>query len=261
MRELKPYTKSARLTEIYSTGMQFSFVSPNDEICHNWVLCKDFLTDTVWATVNQQKASIYGFSYSPETNPPISLNPVKLVVRDKQVSDTKFDEEMRQCLHFLNAVERKLKFAPSTLEQVSNGEKYPLWMFICDKRWIHAPPMISMLTLYIRAGRHYKEGTFNQALKYFKTLNTHDSRYIDASKPLRLLIMKKGISIFNDKMEDNYPSDSSISVMHNSCGIVNGKNSKIKGWDFSEIDKPKPKPKSKRKTVKVPMTLNQVLIT
>ena len=48
MTQIKAHSKQGGLSEIYSTGLQFSFVSPNDEMCHAWVLCKDFLTDRRW---------------------------------------------------------------------------------------------------------------------------------------------------------------------------------------------------------------------
>lgn len=266
MRTVKPYDKNGHLCEIYSTGFQLAFASPDLEQCHDWVLCKDFLTDVVWAQLNQSSASIYGFRYQYKNNPVISIDPVLMLARNKQVKNGIFDKCIVNSTKFMNMLETKLKFTLCKSEKVEfkiEESSYSVWMFTLDPRWLHAPPMVSLLSLMMRVGCHYNgSGYLASALRKFKksviarrdglTKDSdnelekiedfkalyNDANYLRKSYALRTLIIQKGISIFKPEMKDNYPSNVDIHTIHNNWGIVEARNcEQLKTlWDFSGLE-------------------------
>ena len=253
MQEVKKFSKNKGLCEIYSTGFQLAFVSDKFEQAHQWVLCKDFMTDVIWAGIHKQSVAIYGFEYKPSSYPAISKNPVRIVVRNKQEKDDAFDKKIQQSHEFLSILEAKLNFEQSTLEKVEHGDGGSVWMFNVDKQWIHASPLFSMLTLFMRVGCYYEgQGKINDAIRKFKTVSHNDARYLKQSRSMRHLIMKKGIAIFAPKMEDNYPSED-VHTVHDRWGIVNSKSchSFKTLWDLTELEtvvKKKTKKKVAKKT-------------
>jgi len=245
LKTIQPFNEKQFLCEIYNVGFQLSFVSKDLKQCHPWVLCKDFLTDAVWATMHQSRVGIYGFSYDTKIHPPISLNPVLLMVRNTQVTEKTFAESIQNSCKFLNKIERKLKFKKAKVENVILEKKTNCWLFTLDKRWLHASPMISLLSLFMRVGLKYNpELNFNSFIRSVKhdeiqvgkNGTKNDKKYLKQSRKFRLLILKNGIKIFKTKMKDNYPT-SDIHTIHNCWGIVSA--SKLKQfqtlWDLKEL--------------------------
>ena len=181
------------------------------------------MTDVLWATVNQEYVEIYGFEYDPRVHPSISIDPVYVVVRNKEVEDAKFDKQIQQSCEFLHILEARLKFEPATVEKVEHPNGGSVWMFTVDKRWIHASPLFSMLSLFLRVGCYYTGGgKLNNAIREFKKVSHNDAGYLSSSRNMRHLIMKKGLAIFAPKMEDNYPHED-VDTVHDCWGIVNSK--------------------------------------
>lgn len=235
-------------------------------------MCKDFLTDVIWATINKKNIEIYGFSYDLKNNPPISLDPVMLIVRNKQLENYVFDKQITNCVKFLNLIEIRLKFELCKAEKVKYKGNGSVWLFTFDKRWIHASPMISMLSLMMRIGCHYKgTGSLINALKKFKQGTKeiresggtsddyfddidenkspifNDAQYLKQSFAMRNLILKRSISIFKEKIEENYPSNVDTHSVHNCWGIVAAqKQETFKTiWDLSGLEVLKTKKVSK----------------
>ena len=240
MQKVKKFDRTQSLCEIYSTGFQFALLSADFEQSHAWVLCKDFMTDVIWATVNKKSASIYGFTYDSATYAPIDRDTVRLIVRDKTKAATEFDASIEKSCEFLNLLESKMGFDLGQVEKVEHDDGGSVWMFTLDKRWIHASPVFSMLTLFIRVGCCYEgEGKLDDAIRKFKTVSHNDANYLKRSRKLRHLIIKKGLDIFKPNMEDNYPADATIDEVHNYWGIVNSTDSysKVKSlWDLDGLD-------------------------
>jgi hypothetical protein len=276
-QKVKSFEHSQSLCEIYSVGFQMAFVSEEFEQCHPWVLCKDFLTDSLWATFNTDKVRIYGFEYNPADHPLISLDPVRILVRNKEKSVLEFEREIQNACKFINLVEVRLKFNMASVERVEHSQGNAVWMFTLDKRWVHAPPMISMLSLFVRIGCCYDgKSSLNDAVRAFKNRTvdepefdewgdcdseydgenqevvTNDKEYLSASRSMRLLILKKGISIFQPKMEDNYPGGCDIHTVHNDWGIVEAKRYEPFQtlWDLDGLDTIGKKKKAKKKAAK-----------
>jgi hypothetical protein len=196
------------------------------------------MTDVLWATFHKKQVAIYGFRYDPADYAPISLDPVRIVVRDKTKSEEEFDKTIQKSCEFIHILEAKMGFDLSRVEKVEHEDGGSVWLFTCDKRWIHAPPLFSMLSLFLRVGCYYEGGgKLNDAIKKFKTISHNDAGYLKASRNMRHLILKRGLAIFKPKMEDNYPH-ADVHTVHDSWGIVNvTKCDAIKAlWDLEGLE-------------------------
>jgi len=239
-RKVKTYTRTQHLSEIYHAGFQLAFVSPDLEQCHPWVLCKDFMTDALWADLHKKKASIYGFTYDPAKDPKLTRTKTVVVVRNRQKTAEVFCKEIKLSIKFINCLEERMGFKPSKAEQVECGKDGCVWMITGDKKWMHAPPVFSLYSLYLRVGCFYDgKGRLHQAVRDFKKNVKHnDAGYLKTSRKLRLLLLQSGLTIFKDKKEDNYPKSADIHEIHNQWGIVNAANcSRLqKIWDLSGLE-------------------------
>jgi hypothetical protein len=209
---------------------------------------------------------------------------VRLLVRNKEKTAQQFEQEIQNACKFINLVEVRLKFNLATVEQVEHKQGESVWMLTLDKRWIHAPPMISMLSLFVRMGCYYDgKSKLNDAVRAFKnrTVNepeaddwgdydedyaseeviNNDKEYLSASRSMRLLILKKGISIFCPKIEDNYPGGEDIHTVHNDWGIVEAKRYLAFKtlWDLDGLDTIGKKKKAKKKAAKKKVAQKKVL--
>lgn len=246
------YVDRSKPAEIYSAGLQFSFASEDLEQCHGWVLCKDFLHDVIFGILNKSQVSIYGFTYDYRTMPHPDMKQMRMFVRDRNMSQHvgKFEMEKRiaNLAEFMNKVETKLGFELSTVEEVQGVEKSGktckdrIFLITGDKRWMHAPPMISLFTLYVRAGLFHTAGdsydkTIRKIKKKEEKAQANDANYLNSSRKFRLAILKYGVGAFLEKMEDNYNLKkigigdgnvaNSIYSIHGCLGIVHGKTVKV----------------------------------
>lgn len=209
------------MNQIYSSGLEFAFVSPDGAQCHAFAFCKDYLQDAIWATLHNKTAQVYGFTYTAGSNPPLDMENCRIAVRLK--GEPELRELSLKALEFIRALEQEMKFAPSQLQY---GGKYKggddVFVFVGDKRWMYASTMLSLYTLALRVGMTYEEGPwrehFASAKKY---LGSNDNSYTNsANKGLDRLLGKPVEQTFAAKFEDNYPLDVSIYGMHDSSGIV-----------------------------------------
>ena len=158
---LKWYEKPIRsLAEDYqASGVQFAFVSPNNEVCHQWVLCRDFLHDAVKARLVKKPFSIYGFSYDITNQPELDLDKIRMAVskKDKLSSSQKetFAKSMLLAKKMINTLEQLVGIAPENYTNVfevdpSGSNRSMVYLFVGDKFWITTPMFISLFTLIIR---------------------------------------------------------------------------------------------------------------
>ena len=61
--------RNNNILQIYKKGLEFSFVSENNEQCHPFVFCKDFLQIVIFANIYNRIISIFNFHYNPRKNP------------------------------------------------------------------------------------------------------------------------------------------------------------------------------------------------
>jgi len=210
------------MNQIYSTGLEFSWVSPEGKQCHPFAFCKDYLQDAVWATINNQNAGIYGFYYVPGTNPVVDFKATRVAVRLK--GDQDFKSKCLKSLNFMRAIEADQGFDPSRLEY---GGKYKdgtdeVYVLVGDVRWMYSPTLISLYTLAVRVGMTYEEGSWREHFENAKSyIGSNDAKYTTRAKAgLDKVIGKPITEIFASKFEDNYPADAGIYGLHDHSGIV-----------------------------------------
>jgi len=215
------WIKDAKLHEIYSTGMKYAFISNDWKQSHTFVLCKDFLQDAVWATVNKCESNIYGFHFRPGENAPVDLSRVRIAVRHK---NPKFEEDCLRALTFIRELDAAQKFEPTELHfgGLFNGAGEKVYVFVGDKRWLHSTVLLSLYALAIRVGMTYNgigwKRHYGTAKKYF---GTNDKEYTRQTlSVLDKIVGKSPYTLFHSKMEDNYKKGLSISDIHERGGIV-----------------------------------------
>lgn len=222
------------------------------------------MTDVVWSTIHKEPIEIYGFQYNPHSDPKIAMDPIYIVVRNKELDEGLFDEQIQKSHQLIRMLEIKLEFEPSRLKKVDHENGGDVWMFILDKKWIHTSALLSMLTLFMRVGCNYSgKGKLNAAIRSFKrykpedrddyseSTRSNDANYLRQSHKLRCLILKQRLSIFAPKMEDNYPH-SDVDSIHERWGIVGARNcNELKCiWNLDGIKTILQKKKTKKKVMK-----------
>lgn len=205
-------------------GIQYSLLSDDNRQCHPFVYCKEFVLDVTWATITGKPTSIYGFHFSPQSDPPTSLSNVRVLLRNLQ--DAKFAERVPKCLSFLNKLEGQLKFPKSTVEVCENAEKGDTFLFTCPQNWQLAPPLLSLLTLMLRIGmvyggrgdiwRHAQKVT-ERAIKPYQRRD--DVHLKSAWHCIQELIETKCQRFPPDRLA-NWPADAKNWAIHEYGGIV-----------------------------------------
>lgn len=219
----------SKAAQIYDYGPEFCFISKNNEQCHPFVLCKDFLQDVVQGTINKRIANIYEFNFDPKKRPAVDLEFTRLAFTDD--SDDKLKEKIPNVLDFINQAASKLKLKKTTVQEVSNPpkrySKTGIFVFEGSPRWMNSPPLLSMYSLFIRASTNHKIGTDLMVSIKDIIKNRLDVGQRDDSNQLKQAL--PGIeNIFNlgyrkfffMDSNKNYPAHVDIDTMHENCGIV-----------------------------------------
>jgi hypothetical protein len=223
------FQKKGRFLQIYNKGLEFSILSDKYEQCHPFVWCKDFLHDVVHSSINNKPFEIYRFNYNPEINPRPCLKQTRILIANSR--DSKIEKKIPACLDFINQIEDKLKIPRTKVRKCINPipeyAKNGVYIFQGHKRWLFAPPMLSLYTLLIRVGfAHFKGqeyGTTVKGLKQglIKPYQTKDCRWILEVEPALHKIVRFGDKqIFYRDMKLNYPASMATDVMHSRMGIV-----------------------------------------
>jgi hypothetical protein len=250
------WLKSANsgIAQVYSSGLQYALVNDDYQQCHDFVFCKDFIQDAYHGFLHNQPASIYGFTYNPTTQPPLSLNKLRIVLVNSK--DAKMGEKIPGVMDFINQFCKKMKLKPSRAIEVENPPKAytkcGAWIIEGSGMWINAPVLISMYSLLLRVGFTHTVGA--DAAKTVKNLVDGKTTPYQNNDRYQLQSAQKGIEqilkygyrkhFFIDTVK-NYPAGTQIGTMHNSTGIVafstGGSRSVCKYWTRKSITNPKPK--------------------
>lgn len=218
-----------RILQWYRKGLEYALVSNDYQQCNEFVWCKDFLQDIIQAAIQKRVANIYHFLYDPRISPPPCLDRVRLIVANDK--DKKFREKIPGCLDFINQVEAsmgmKRSFARECWSPPEKYEKGGVWMFEGSRRWIIAPPMLSLYTLLLRVGFVHTPGkSFRKTIEavkvgLIKPYQNNDRDQLRTAEPAIEKIMRVGDrKVFYRDMRDNYPSHIDIETMHNEMGIA-----------------------------------------
>lgn len=145
-------------------------------------------------------------------------------------------------MEFLNKCEELMGFEPSQVYEVPH-KGGPCWLIVGDKKWQIAPPMVGLYTLFIRVGFMHTPGDSAEAtLKKAKEgkikigdstgyAGNRDCSYISQAWKGIQVILKHGVEIFHDSIEENYPKDlpDKVGSLHDYLGPVNfAKNASVK---------------------------------
>ncbi|KKL97880.1 hypothetical protein LCGC14_1829980 [marine sediment metagenome] len=265
--------------QIYSTGVEFAMVGRQDKKwkqAMTFVFCKDFLHDTIWAMLHKKPVAIYDFSYNPtgkvmeepkkgtsewytwselqgsvhddkpKKDIPIHMGRTALLFRDTTlkgvVGKKRFHDHRLGALDFLHQVDKQMGFNPTQIYQVKGARNGPpTWLILGDKRWMHAPTLLSLYSILIRVGYYHNPGgAFMRTLEmvkegevgignatddmygdYSDAAGCNDTSYVKQAWKGIEVILKHGIKVFHDEMIENYPEDVRTSVLHDKYGIVN----------------------------------------
>ncbi len=264
--------------QIYSTGVEFALVGRVDKKwkqAMTFVFCKDFLHDVVWAMLHKKPVTIYNFSYNPtgktqeepkmgtpewynwsaeqdaagsdppKKDIPIHMGRTALLFRDTNlkgvVGSRRFHKHREGALDFLHQIDERMGFSPTKIYRVSGTKNGPpTWLVLGDKRWMHAPTLLSLYSILIRVGYYHNPGG-----EYLRTLEMmrdgelgkggdpddiygdgdaagcNDASYVKQAWKGIEVVLKHGVKVFHEEMIENYPSDIRTSVLHDTYGIVN----------------------------------------
>lgn len=218
-----------RLSQIYNKGLEYAFFNADNEQCHTFAYCKDFLQDAVWATLNKKKASIHLFSYEFGKNPPLDMETMRMGVRNK--GDKEFADKCEKSLKFMHAMEADMGFQPSEMYSVGKyeGGDDEVFVYASDVRWMYSPVLISLYSLALRVGMTYEEGSWREHFESAKSyLGSNDKSYTaSAKKALDKIVGKDVGEVFAATLEENYPENCDMTGMHHYSGIVSFANGKM----------------------------------
>ena len=217
----------AGIAQIYSQGLEYAFVSEDGRQCHPFVYCKDFLQDAVWGQLHNKAAGIYGFSFNPAAMPPVYLERFTILLRFNR-RDTFPKEIISNTLPLLHMIEKVKGYEPCTIDSVGKfqGTGSEVFLLSADKRWLHAPPLLSFYTLAIRVGLTYDGSTLEEFFSKVKDgkvscLSGNDRSYTTSALKITDKLLKTSEQdLFGGEMAKNYPPGINISSLHNSTGVV-----------------------------------------
>lgn len=219
----------AEIYQIYSKGMEFAFLSADNEQCNQFIWCKDFLQDMIYACLHEKWIDIYQFKYSPYTDPQPCMDKIRLLVAN--ANDSKFRKKIPNSLDLVNQVEERLGIKKSILRECwlppENFRKSGVWLFEGSKRWLNSPPMLSFYSLLIRVGCVHTVGvSFEKTIDDvingdIKSYQKKDALWLKHAKPGIEKILRIGDRrIFFRSIKENYPNYLHIDVIHNQLGIT-----------------------------------------
>jgi hypothetical protein len=218
-----------KILQIYSNGLEYALVSPDYHQCHPFVWCKDFLHDVIHASLHDKSFEIYKFKFDAKVDPKPCLDRIRLVLTNSK--DKKFSSKIPAVLDFINQIEDRLKIKKSFVRECANPlkeyEKAGVFMFEGSKRWIQAPPMLSLYTLMLRIGFAHKLGdSFMETIEKVKAgeikpYQKKDKKWLINVEPATQKILRDGDrKIFHRDIQLNYPKNMSVDTIHNKLGIV-----------------------------------------
>jgi hypothetical protein len=229
--------KIARVSQVFGKGVEYALVSADNRQIHQFVYCKDFLQDTIHAYLNATNLDLYAFRYDGAKSIPVNLDSTKLLIASYR--DPRFKQKIDLILEFLNQFEDRLKMrktvAYSCKAPMPTYKRSGVFMLEGSKRWMKAPPLISLYTFLIRLGCSHTVGdplektldglTDESIIPYQKTSWNNkypDQEYLKEARIAIDWVLKYGDRrMFYADIKRNYPrSIKSFDDMHNHCGLV-----------------------------------------
>ncbi len=215
--KIKFYQTKSLSEEYQPTGMYFAFLSVENEMCHTWIKCRDFLQDAVRNQLTGKDDKIYGFCYLPKTDPKIDLKKTRLLIKGVK------DEVIKYSLQLVNHYEKAAGLIPRS-KIVKTDDMY---IFIGPGEWSQSSVLISLYTLLIRLG--YRKIEFKneeelvkayEALISSKDASVNDIRYLKSVfKHMHTVLENRKLLMFKQKDKILF-GDTIIGSFHSCSGIV-----------------------------------------
>lgn len=218
----KTASKQDKIIQLYKKGVQFSLLSSENEQCHSFVWCKDFLKDVIFSSVNNKEINLYKFKYSPQKDPLPCLSKLKILVLETH--NLKFKNHVFNCVNFLNQIEQKILLTESKVVECKTPSSYKskVFSFEADPFWVRSPYVISFYCYLIRLGLlHNLKDNFYTTLEkiklgFIKSPNNTDK--INANF-VKSIVENIHTNMFSDDMKKNYPISLGIDTIHNSFSM------------------------------------------
>ena len=233
--QIDKFVTGRKPAEIYQTvAIQFAFLSDSKDgyrQCHEFIRCRDFLQDCVFATVNKCLSSIWGFTYDYKVNPPLDLNHMKMLIKnppklyDKPLTSSDIEKATKSALKLLNHYEKMAGLPMSIAVDATDGTD-DFKLFIGPKRWMESSVLVSLYSFLIRLGYKNLKFKTNKGLvvEYKKliddtTKSENDIRYLKSCYDKMDVLMKNQSKLFSSRIEDNYPKGTSTGSLHDRGGV------------------------------------------
>lgn len=227
-----PYPKNVPtgLHTPYNGMPNFALVAADDSgLIYNACACKEYILDYTYYTVLGDKAkNPYGKCKAA------SLDEVKLFVGA-------YTEHLPKTLDLLHQVEDALGIPLSVAYKIRAD-----LIYVGHKRWLIAPPMLSLYGLIIRSSRFHKIGdTYRQAFDKFWAEGFRATSYTDfgiwtGGKPFVTNLLKWGDQrIFGTDIKRNWPEIKSVApYVPNKNICIHGRGVQATGTGQMKADMP-----------------------
>ncbi len=161
--------------------------------------CKEYLLDYVYMTRNPTQ----GCTYAANNGKKACLTELRVMVGG-------FNEFLEPAIDLVNQVEKDLNIENSLIFSIPNNTSSVV--FRGSPKWMVAPPMLSLFSLLVRAGRvHKKDTPYKETFSKFlawdgKGTPPPDIAIWKGAKPAIDAIMEKGYKeIFGEDPAKNWP--------------------------------------------------------
>ena len=214
--------------EAHSYGLEYSLLSKRKNTngyvaIHSPVLCKDFLSDLLWAEHTNNRVSIYGFSWRGGQRKSFNIKTKKtfrLGIRLKGRRGLYENLEAPKLQEFLNEFEDLVGLPHSKVLHINDREAVVEF----DKEWTTQPVRVSLFTLLVRVGLRYNGcGVENWIAKIHKygngAVGSGDASLLHEAQQNFDNIFKRKCLDFNQ----TYKQYSKVDVVHGYSGIANFK--------------------------------------
>ncbi|MGD9160885.1 MAG: hypothetical protein PVG39_20875 [Desulfobacteraceae bacterium] len=227
-----PYPKVHYAEEYQTTGFQFAFMSKDNKMCHDWIICRDFLQDALRNQLTGRDDEIYSFHYKPGIDPKLETTRTLMLMSKEGADASEFKAMLKSAVKLVNHYETRHKLTPLTkmLKAKSAGEPGRIcYLLKGPGAWSKSPVMISLYTFLIRIG--YLKLDFKdhkELMAVFKELSSgsgRDHNYLKQTyEKFDLMIKHRSKHNFKKrgyKKGDNIRfQDDSIHNFHHNSGIV-----------------------------------------
>ena len=210
------------------TGIEYAFLSENNEQCHVWVKCRDFLNDALRSYFIGRPEQIYRFAYDPKVDPKLDINRMRMLVSFCSTPSCDRAQVVDSALAMIHCLEKHGGISPLSKIFPVEG-KDAIFIFEGSSDWMESTFMISLYTFIIRLGakRIFPKDAndFEDKLKELCLKNSrshdHDFKYLNTVKSYILRIIEErknlrykredGTFLFNNK---------DVHTFHGYTGIV-----------------------------------------